>query len=44
VLCVAQFDVGLRGVIVCYVWESLLWIWGSDFVLCVREFVVCLGQ
>jgi len=29
---------------VCCVWESLEWVWGIDFVLCVGKFEAGLGQ
>jgi len=29
---------------VCFVWESLVWVWGSVCVLCVRQFGVCMGE
>ena len=29
-LCVDQFFVGL-GYLMCAVWDSLLWVWGSEF-------------
>jgi len=31
---------GFTGGSVCCVWEFLNWFYGSEFVLCVREFVV----
>jgi len=31
-------------VIVCCVWDSLEWVWGSECVLCVRQFDVGLGE
>ena len=27
-----------RGVSLCCVWESLVWVWGSEFVLCLGVF------
>jgi len=39
-LFVVEFGVCLLGVIVCCVWESLLWVCGSECVLCVGQFVV----
>jgi len=35
---------GFGGLIFCCVWESLGRDWGSDFVLCVRDFGVGLGN
>jgi len=35
---------GFGGLIFCCVWESLGLDWGSDFVLCVRDFGVGLGN
>jgi len=34
---------GFRGVRLCCVWKTLLWVWGSEFVPCVGEFVVGCG-
>jgi len=33
---------GFGGVSVCCVWESLVWVWGSECVLCVGQFGACL--
>ena len=33
---------GLRVVSVCCVWDSLVWVCGSECVLCVGQFGVCL--
>jgi len=35
---------GYGGVRLCCVWDSLGWVWGSEFLLCVREFGVGLGN
>ena len=35
---------GYGGVSVCYVWDSMVWVCGSDFVLSVGHFGVCLGR
>jgi len=35
VLRVGQFGEGLGGVRLCFVKDSLLWVWGSECVLCV---------
>ena len=35
---------GIGGVSVCCLWESLVWVWGSECVLCVGQFGVCLGS
>jgi len=35
---------GFGGVRLCCVWESLGRVWGSEFVLCVREIGVDLGN
>ena len=29
---------GYRGVSVCCIWDSLVWVWWSEFVLCVGQF------
>jgi len=29
---------------VCFVWDSLVWVWWSEFVLCVGHFGVGLGE
>jgi len=34
----------IGGVIVCCVWESLVRVWGSEFVLCVGQFCVGLWE
>ena len=34
---------GCLGVSVCCVWDSLVWVCGSECVLCVGQFGVCLG-
>jgi len=34
---------GLVGVSVCCVWDSLVWVCGSECVLCVGQFVVGLS-
>jgi len=44
VLCVGQFGACLVIVRVCCVWENLERVWGIDFVLCVGEFCVGLGN
>ena len=41
-VCVGKFGVGLVGVNFCYEWDSVLWIWGSEFGLCVGQFGVDL--
>jgi len=33
---------GFGGVILCCVWDSLLWVWGSEFELCVGHIVTGL--
>ena len=33
---------GFGGVSVCYVWGSLVWVWGSESVLCVGQIGVGL--
>ena len=51
-LCVGQFGVGFGLVRLCCVWDGLGRVWGSEFVLCVREIgvdlwnecVLCLGE
>ena len=35
---------GFGELILCCVWEGLRRVWGSEFVLCVREFGVSLGK
>jgi len=35
---------GFMRVGLCCVWESLVWVWGSEFVLCVGQFVVDMGD
>ena len=35
---------GFGGVSVCCVWDSLVWVWGSECVLCVGQFGVGLGS
>ena len=35
---------GFCGVILCCVWDSLVWFWGSEFVLFVGQFGVGLGE
>ena len=35
---------GFGGVSVCCVWDSLVWVWGSECVLCVGQFGVGLGE
>jgi len=32
------------GVSLCCVWERLVWVWGSECVLCVGQFGVGLGE
>jgi len=32
------------GESVCCVWESLVWVWGSECVLCVGEIGVSMGE
>ena len=34
---------GFGGERFCCVWDSLVWVWGSEFVLCVVVFVSCFG-
>jgi len=41
-MCGIVWD-GFRGVRFCSVWERLVWVWGSEFVPCVGEFVVGSG-
>ena len=43
VMCEKFWSV-FRGVFLCCVWESLMWVWGSEFVLCVGQFDVCMGE
>ena len=35
---------GFGGVSLCCVWESFVWVWGSEFVLCVGQFCVGLWE
>ena len=35
---------GFGVVGVCRVWDSFVWVWGSEFVLCVGEFGLGLGD
>jgi len=44
VLCLGQFGSGNGGENVCCVLDSLLWVWGSDFMLCMGQFFVSLGE
>ena len=44
VLCVGEFGVGLWGVSVCCVWESLVRVSGSECVLRVGQFSVGLEE
>jgi len=32
------------GVSLCCVWDSLGWVWGSEFLLCVGQYGVGLGE
>ena len=49
---VGEYVVGLWRMSFCCVRESLMWVWGSEFVLCVEEFdrgleiecVLCVGH
>jgi len=34
---------GFGGVSTCCVWDSLVWVWGSESVLCVGQFGAGLG-
>ena len=34
---------GFEGVSVCCLWDSFVWVWGSEFVLCVGQFGVGFG-
>jgi len=43
-LCVGEFVAGFGGVSLCCVWDSLVWDWGSECVLCVGQFGACLGE
>jgi len=42
-LCLADFVLGFRGVSVCCVWESLMFVCRSEVVLCACLFVVGFG-
>jgi len=35
---------GFGGVILCCVWDSLVWVWGREVVVCVGEFGVGMGE
>jgi len=35
---------GFGGVSLCCVWESMVWVWGSEFLLCVGQYGVGLGE
>jgi len=35
---------GFEGVSLCCVWDSLVWVWGSECVLCVGQICVGLGE
>ena len=35
---------GFDGASVCFVWDSLVWDWGCECVLCVVEFCVGLWE
>jgi len=35
---------GLGGVILCCVWDGLVWVWGSEVVLCMGQFGVGFGD
>ena len=35
---------GIGGVSIYCVWDSLVWVCGSDYVLCVRQFGEGLGE
>jgi len=39
-----QFCEGFGEVSLCCVWDGLLWIWGSKYVLFVGQFGVGLGE
>jgi len=34
---------GLVGVSLCCMWDSLVWVWGSECVLCVGQFGLGFG-
>ena len=42
-LC-GTFLCAFEGVSVCCVWDSLVWVWGIECVLCVVQFFVGLGD
>ena len=44
VLCVGQIVVGFGGVSVCCVWDRLVWVCGSECVLCLVQFGVGLWE
>ena len=45
ILCCVWDSLGrISEVSLCCVWERMVWVWGSEFVLCVGQFVVCLGD
>ena len=35
---------GFGGVSLCCVWDSVVWVWGSEYVLCVGQFGAGLGE
>ena len=35
---------GLGVVILCCVWDGLVWVWGSEVVLCMGQFGVGFGE
>ena len=43
-LRVGEFGVSFGGVSVCCVWDSLVWVWVSEFLLCVGQFRVGLRE
>jgi len=44
VLSVGEFGAVFLGVCLCCVWDSILWVGESEFVLCVVQFGVGLGE
>jgi len=44
VLCMGQSVSGLWGVRLCCVWDSLVWVLRSEFVLCVGKFERVCGE
>jgi len=43
VCCVWDRWCGIEGVSICFVWESLTWVCGRVYVLCVGQFVWVWG-